>query len=66
MIDHKVHFGRLAFALFLISIAAGAFWKYGLRGPIRLSALQVLQARSATPSGVPFRDGFIVQVFGLL
>src|SRR6516225_279901 len=33
MINHKVHFGRLAFVLFLISIAAGAFWKYGLRGP---------------------------------
>ena len=34
MIDHKIRLGRLAFALFLISIAAGAFWEYGLRGAI--------------------------------
>ena len=46
MIQHKVNFERLLFALFLISMPAGAFWEYGLRGATRFPAPQNLQATS--------------------
>jgi hypothetical protein len=32
-------------------MAEGASWEHGLDGPIRLRALHVLQATSATPNG---------------
>jgi hypothetical protein len=66
MIDHKIRLGSLAFALFLISIAAGAFWEYGLRGAIRFSALRVLQATSATAISRLLTEGLQVRVGGAI